>query len=329
MAEHGGNSDEAAKAYGMTPEQMYDLSTGISPIAYDMVLPSSSHYQKLPMTSALDDLYKAARGAYQVPTHAAICCGAGSQSLLGMLPNVMAGSEIVWCREPTYNEHRYRWEKAGHQVDGGDSCPDDAKIIILGQPNNPDGRLWKHDEIAHYHAMMAERNGLLIIDEAFVDAMPEHSYMPHAGDDNLVILRSVGKFYGLAGIRVGFAIGGKEIIAKLADDIGPWPISQPAIDIALTALSDHEWQISHSKRLYELSSKLVEILAGAGFTIVAQQPLFVTIQDESIYEFHDHLARHGFWTRIYQNYPSMMRLGLISQQTGLSRFASVVSRWQK
>lgn len=73
MAEHGGNSDEAAKAYGMTPEQMYDLSTGISPIAYDMVLPSSSHYQKLPMASALDDLYKAARGAYQVPTHAAIC----------------------------------------------------------------------------------------------------------------------------------------------------------------------------------------------------------------------------------------------------------------
>ena len=148
----------------------------------------------------------------------------------------MAGSEIVWCREPTYNEHRYRWEKAGHQVDGGDSCPDDAKIIILGQPNNPDGRLWEHDDIADYHAMMAQRNGLLIIDEAFVDAMPEHSYMPHAGDDNLVILRSVGKFYGLAGIRVGFAIGGKGIIRFQNQ-----PLHLATCQVSFASLHRHIW----------------------------------------------------------------------------------------
>lgn len=326
MAEHGGNLDEAAQAYGFEPGMMHDLSTGIAPMSYQMPLPASDAYQALPLASDMEALCKVARACYRVPDAASLCVGGGSQALLAALPYLFA-SCLVWCPEPTYNEHHYRWEKASHQVDGGLSCPQEAKIIILGQPNNPTGRLWQADEIARYLAHVKQCDGLLIIDEAFVDIMPEHSSCQIAGDEALVILRSVGKFYGLAGLRVGFAIGGANFIARLQDEIGPWPVSQPALLVAKTALADKDWQARHLAKLQEICDWQSDVLAKAGFEIITSMALFITIRHKRMAAFHHHLASHGYWTRIYQNDKQMMRLGLLAPDCDRQQFESLLSDW--
>lgn len=328
MTEHGGNSDEAAQRYGLSRDQMCDLSTAISPIAYQMALPDSNAYQALPMAEDMAQLYAAARQYYKVPETAAICGGAGSQSLLSALPHLMAPRQ-VWCPEPTYNEHRYRWEKAGHKVSGAAKCPKEARVIILVQPNNPTGRVWQHYEIAAYLSQMRACEGLLIIDEAFADVMPEISACAHTGEAPLVILRSLGKFFGLAGLRVGFAIGAEGLIDRLADEIGPWPVSQPAMVVAKSALTDTRWQKAHLERLRAKAADMVAILAEAGFTITGHTPLFVTLSDHRIPAFHDYLARHGFWTRIYRSDPTMMRVGLLPDGPKQTEFETVLSGWQK
>ena len=328
MAEHGGNIDEAAKLYGLDRGEIYDLSTGISPIAYDCALPSSAHYQALPLASGLAALCDAARHAYQVPSGAMICAGAGSQALLSALPYLRDVPSLIWCPEPTYNEHRTRWQLARHQVDGGPDCPPQADVIILGQPNNPDGRLWSQEEIAKYLAHVKARGGFLVIDEAFADAYEAASFMAEAGDESLIILRSVGKFYGLAGLRVGFAIGGPLMMEKLTDFIGPWPISGPAQDVACQALRDDAWRQDHQKTLRSLAQDMADILQKAGFTLLAHTPLFITISDPSAHALHHHLAQNGFWTRIYQNHPHLMRFGLLADEEALAKLASVLAQWQ-
>ena len=329
MAEHGGNIDEAAKRYGVNADEMYDLSTGISPIAYDCPLPSSAAYQALPVATKLEALCAAARHAYDVPQHAAICAGAGSQALLSALPYLMDKPRLVWCPEPTYNEHRHRWELAGHHVDGGADCPADADIIILGQPNNPSGRLWSQSEMMGYLAHVKDRGGFLVIDEAFADPVAGASFMAHAGDEALIILRSVGKFYGLAGLRVGFAIGGVSRIESLTDVIGPWPISGPAQDVACQALLDDTWREAHQKRLIVMAQEMHDLMQEVGLTSIAHTPLFVTISHPKAHDLHHYLAQHGFWTRIYQNDKTMLRLGLLADRQAFRKLATHIRQWPK
>jgi len=329
LAEHGGNIDEAAKRFGLKAEEMYDLSTGISPIAYDYPLPSSAHYQALPLSTKLEALCAAARHAYEVPSGAAICAGAGSQALLSGLPYLRQKPSLIWCPEPTYNEHRRRWELANHHVEGGAHCPADADIIILGQPNNPDGRLWSTAEMKDYLAHVKSRAGFLVIDEAFADPLAGASFMAHAGDEALIILRSVGKFYGLAGLRVGFAIGGVSRIQNLADVIGPWPISGPAQDIACQALRDDAWRKAHQNKLIKMAQEMHDLLQDVGLRCIAHTPLFITISHPKAYELHHYLAERGFWTRIYQNDKTMMRLGLLADRSAFDKLAKHLHQWPK
>ncbi|MGC6530211.1 MAG: threonine-phosphate decarboxylase [Candidatus Puniceispirillaceae bacterium] len=328
MAEHGGNLDEAAKRFGFALSQMCDLSTGISPKSYDIALKNSTHYQALPLARLEQQALKAARHAYQVPDQAALTLGAGSQMLLSALPRCMAPAHI-WVPVPSYNEHGYRWEKAGHKVTSEAQCPDAATVMIIGQPNNPDGTLYDGDDVKQLLARAEANKGLLVIDEAFADAMPEVSHMALAGHPNLIILRSVGKFYGLAGLRVGFAIGHDEMIAKLADEIGPWPVATPALDVAIAALSDLAWQDAHRQFLSNHARQLADCLAQAGFEIVAELPLFVTIRHPAIAQFHHYLAKQGYWTRIFSADDQMMRLGLLPEAYDLTAFQQIVTNWQK
>lgn len=327
MAEHGGNLDEAAQLYGKQRADMVDLSTGISPIAYDCALGSSRQFQPLPFASDLARLYEAARVCYQIDKAAAICAGAGSQQLLAHLPRLFRTPQSVWCPGPTYNEHGYRWQKEGHHVTDSQQLDQEASVIILGQPNNPTGRIWGLDEVMAAYDQVRRKQGLLVIDEAFIDALDQTASFASttlAGDDHVVVLRSLGKFYGLAGLRVGFAISGSGLIKRLADDLGPWPVSQPAIDVAITALRDDAWQKAHKAWLCQKANWLADLLAQKGFSITAKVPLFVTITDARVPAFHESLAKAGFWTRIYAQHPEMMRLGLMTEKDEAA-FAKLVA----
>src|SRR6185312_7570020 len=112
-----------------------------------------------------------------------------------------------------------------------------ADLAVVVNPNNPDGR--QHDP-ASLLALLP-RVTRLVIDESFADAVPQASLAAEAGKAGLLVLRSFGKFYGLAGLRLGFVLGSADDISALDAMAGPWPVSGVAIEIGRKALLDRDW----------------------------------------------------------------------------------------
>ena len=209
--EHGGNSDQVAAYFGHNASDMLDLSTGISPRAYPAADVTAQSWNQLPNHSQLNACLAAAQRAYDVPEQLGIMAGAGTQSLLQFIPSLLPRSGVVWIDEPTYNEHRPAWEAAGHQVTTGDANRVNAQSAVIVAPNNPTGK-FAPDTIMTTAKQTAATGGIMLIDGAF--AMPAAAD-PAAGDlldalaafPHVVHIRSFGKFFGMAGLRLGFAIG--------------------------------------------------------------------------------------------------------------------------
>ena len=87
-----------------------------------------------------------------------------------------------------------------------------------------------------HHALLAEHNGWLVVDEAFMDSTPEQSISPDLPLKNLIVLRSVGKFFGLAGIRAGFVLAEEKVLQVMREHFGPWSISAFAREVSLCRL---------------------------------------------------------------------------------------------
>ena len=280
--EHGGNSDQAAAQFGHDANDMLDLSTGISPRAYPAADVTAQSWNQLPSHSQLGTCLAAARHAYHVPEQLGIMAGAGTQSLLQFIPSLLPRSGTVWIDEPTYNEHRPAWEAAGHQVITGGANIVKAQSAVIVAPNNPTGK-FAPDAIMATAKQTAATGGILLIDGAF--AMPAAAD-PAAGDllaalaafPHVVHLRSFGKFFGMAGLRLGFAIGAAASIDKLQGCVGPWAVSSVALDIGSTALNDSAWQAQHGQFLRQQTEQLQMVLTRANLTIIGGTTLFQTIQ---------------------------------------------------
>ena len=327
---HGGNCDEAASHYGYQPDEMTDLSTGISPICYPLPasLPNVADWQALPRSLDEERLMSAARRAYCVSGAAGLCLGPGSQSLLRAVPRLMEKPCCVWISEPTYSEHALAWQQAGHQVIPSSQMPKDAVCAVLVNPNNPDGRLYDTKMLKELCAGLAEKGGFLLLDEAFIDCAPELSLMPLAGQKGLIILRSLGKFFGLAGLRVGFAMGHPEDIEKLRCDIGPWPVATPSLLAATCALDDHKWIASHRLELAVLSQQMRDLLEAYRLDIVGQTGLFVTVCDNDALALHDRLARDAMWVRAFSYAPKWIRFGLTADKAIFQKLEACLLKWR-
>lgn len=320
MLDHGGNLDLACKLFGGQPEDWIDLSTGINRKPYPVGELQPRSWTALPSRAEIETLDEAARSAYD--TTAPVLALAGAQAAIQSLP-WLAGRGRVRILAPTYNEYAPTLKAGGWQVEeAGDlDALAGADLAVVVNPNNPDGR--QHDRAALL--ALASRVGRLVVDESFADAVPDMSLASDAGRTGLLVLRSFGKFYGLAGLRLGFVLGNEADVAALAAMAGPWPISGPAIEIGRRALLDRAWTKATRARLTGEAERLDDLARGAGWNLVGGMPLFRLYETANAVVAQERLARAKIWSRIFGNRPGWLRLGLPGDESEWTRLAVALS----
>lgn len=303
--DHGGNLDAAIASFGGRPDEWIDLSTGINRMAFPMPELTSLIWQRLPTRSDFDRLIVQARRTYA--TDAAVLPVAGAQSAIQLIPRLFPQGRAA-VLGPTYNEHRASLEAQGWSVREVARLDDlaGADLAIVVNPNNPDGRLHQKDALLD----LATRVGRLVVDESFIDATSELSLAPVADDRRLIVLRSFGKFYGLAGARLGFVIGGGEDVARLAELAGPWNVSGAAIEIGRIALADTHWAAETAARLRSDAHRMDKLAERAGFGLVGGTVLFRLYDCADASAIQARLAESGVWSRIFPWSKGFVRLGL-------------------
>jgi cobalamin biosynthesis protein CobC len=322
---HGGDLSEAVAQFGGAPECWLDLSTGINPWAYPVPALPARSWQQLPERAAERDLIDAARGAYRVPAGVDIAIAAGTQALIQILPHVMTGGAVA-IAGPTYAEHAAAFARAGRKVlpVGLDTLPSGVTHAVVVNPNNPDGRITHLDVITKAARELSRFGGALIVDEAFADVAPDCSAIPLCLDLPIVVLRSFGKFFGLAGLRLGFAIARRDLVAEIADALGPWPVSGPALAIGRAALSDQDWIAVTRARLAHQADKLDAVLRAADIAIVGGTSLFRLARHRDARAIHVRLAQQQIWTRRFDHAGDLLRFGLPGDDIALQRLAAAL-----
>jgi len=315
--EHGGNLSYASRRHGEPASGWLDLSTGINPVPFPAPPVPPEALAHLPDRDALNALLAVARAAYGLPATAAIAAAPGSEAALRLLPAI-APPGTVAIVAPAYTSHADAWRAAGRIVlaaNSIDEIPDNASIAVVGNPNNPDGRLYAPGQLVALATRLGERGGFLVVDEAFADTAPATSLMPVLdGKLPAVVLRSIGKFYGLAGLRLGFVAGIDTIVGRLASLLGDWPVSGPAIAVARAALADTDWQAATRERLKQDMDRLQNIVDRHGLNAIGGTDLFLLVEDGDAAALHRRLAERGIWTRIFAYQARWLRLGLPPDQ---------------
>jgi cobalamin biosynthetic protein CobC len=320
MPEHGGNLDVAVQRFGGKPRGWIDLSTGINRQPYPVGELPANCWSALPSRSDIQSLHMIAQKAYG--TTAPILATHGAQAAIQSLPH-LASPGRVRILGPTYNEYAVVFSSKGWEVTEISDLDAlaGADIAVLANPNNPDGKRYEPNQLL----ALLPRVGRLVVDESFVDAVPELSLAPHAGKPGLLILRSFGKFFGLAGLRLGFAIGCEADIAALTAMAGPWPVSGAAIDIGSRALSDRAWAETTSSCLARDSLRLDAAVAPLGWTLVGGTPLFRLFEVGDAKLAQDKLARARIWSRVFPERPGWLRLGLPGNEAEWARLSAALS----
>lgn len=293
--DHGGGLDAAVSNYGGTRASWLDLSTGINPVPYPLPTLTDDAWTALPDHAAFTRLEAAARAFWDIPKTADVLAVPGASAAIARIP-ALAKAGAVAIPGPTYNEHAAAFAQAGWFVGetGLDAC-------VAVHPNNPDGRMWQADEL---------RTPLRIIDESFCDVTPTQSLIAEAAQPGTVILKSFGKFWGLAGLRLGFVIGDPALIAQLRDAVGPWQVSGPALQIGAEALSDFAWAEETRDRLKADAARLDALMTGMGALNIGGTSLFRLYEVADAQAAQEHLAQAHIWSRIFPYADNWLRLGL-------------------
>lgn len=324
---HGGRLDDAVNRFGGKREKWIDLSTGINPFTYPIPEFSKRQWADLPDEVAEQSAMDAVRQAYGVDETAQISLAPGSQLHIQLLPYLFKPQPVAVVGF-TYQEHGVCWRRAGHDVfvtDGLESAEATARIIIVVNPNNPDGRIYSRDELIGLSRRLGAKGGLLVVDESFGDVAPNSSVADEAGRDGLFVLRSLGKFYGLGGVRFGAGLGTRLTVERIDEMIGPWAVSGPALAIAADALSNSGWRKRMVKKLTDQREKLEQILIDNGLEIVGGTGLFVLARHGRAQELFEHLAHDHILTRSFPGKPEWLRFGLPSSKTALARLEKTLS----
>jgi cobalamin biosynthesis protein CobC len=309
---HGGELGAARRLFPGAPEPFVDLSTGINPIPYPLPFFPAELFARLPQPDVLAVLASIAATAYGAPSAAHVVPAPGTQILLPLVAGlVRPGRAMVLA--PTYSEHARAAALAGHAVAEAATIGDlaDATLAVVTNPNNPDGRLVGKDDLIAVAKKLQARGGVLVVDEAFMDVAPAgFSLAAEVSRGNIVVLRSFGKFFGLAGLRLGFAIAAPPLAGRLAALLGPWAVSAPALATGAQALADQSWIESTRRRLAQAAVRLDRILTGCGLDIVGGTALFRLARSEVAGELFHHLGRAGILTRVFPDHAEWLRFGL-------------------
>lgn len=327
MLDHGGRLREAAAQYEIPLADWLDLSTGINPCGWPVPALPQEVWQRLPEPG--DGLETAAAAYYGNDNLLPV---AGSQAAIQLLPMLLPRAAVA-CISPLYSEHPQAWQRAGHKVRFLQNAllpralAAATPYVLLCNPNNPTADRHPRELVLDAAAQLKKRGGHLIVDEAFIDPTPEQSVTPLAGTaeaPNLIVLRSLGKFFGLAGARVGFLFAGRELLGRLGESLGPWSVSGPGRAAARLALQDTAWQAAARQQLSADSERLRQLLAPLGE--VKATPLFVTLTSAQAGELHEHLARRGILTRRFDQQP-LLRCGMPGDDAGWQRLMIALGEW--
>ena len=315
---HGGDLGEVERRFPDAARPWIDLSTGINPIAYPVPSLAAESWARLPSRSDEQALLAAAAKRYGVRDPATIVAAPGTQALIQLLPQLFPKLRVMIVG-PTYEEHEVSWRRHGHDVttveDFGQT--DGAEAVIVVNPDNPTGRLLTTNELR-------ARKATLIVDEAFIDFLPASASLAADLPRNAIVLRSFGKAYGLAGLRLGFAIAEPDIAARLREELGPWAVSGPALAIGRAALADKAWLAAAAARLERDGKRLDEMLIAAGFTLLGGTPLFRLARHADAAGMVQRLGRHGIHVRSFFLEPDRLRFGLPGNDAAFDRLAAVL-----
>lgn len=308
MLEHGGALRIAVARYGLPLGDWLDLSTGINPNGWPTPIIPPAVWQRLPEP---DDGLETAAAAYYGTSR--LLPVAGSQAAIQALPLLRAPCR-VGVLHPGYAEHAHAWRRNGHQVELApvealDAMADRLDVLALVHPNNPTAARFPLHLLLDWRARLAARGGWLVVDEAFMDATPAESLAGYADLPGLIVLRSLGKFFGLAGARVGFVLAESALLERLQEQLGPWSLSGPSRWVATQALADDLWQQQNRVELSRRSGRLAELLKRQSLPVAGGTGLFQWIPLPEAAFWQDALARRGILVRHFADPPGL-RFGL-------------------
>jgi cobalamin biosynthetic protein CobC len=323
LLDHGGRLLTAAKQYGIPITDWLDLSTGINPNGWPVPEIPASCWQRLP--EADDGLLPAARQYYQCEDLLAV---AGSQAAIQTLPLLRSFSK-VGVLHPAYAEHAACWRKVGHQIvtltsETIEQTLHALDVLIIINPNNPTGVTFSKTQLLTWHETLQAKGGWLIVDEAFIDANPEQSLTSLPARTGLIILRSIGKFFGLAGIRCGFVCAEPSLLNTLDERLGVWPLSHASRHVATLALLDKTWQQQTCLALASQSQRLHDLLTAYQLKPAGGNALFQWCETENAASIHVQLAKSGILTRLFSK-PQSLRFGLPKDESQWQRLEQVLA----
>ncbi|MDX3977569.1 threonine-phosphate decarboxylase CobD [Shinella sp.] len=324
---HGGGIAAAAARYGGRPEDWLDLSTGINPIPAILPEVDIAAWHRLPDRHRQDETRAAAARYYGTPNALPLPVP-GTQSVIQLLPRLVAAGRRAAVFAPTYGEYARVLDNAGVPVDRVSSPTEVTgahSLVIVVNPNNPDGRLFSRETLLDLHARVAGEGGLLVVDEAFGDMRPETCIAPYAGDGRpgLLVFRSFGKFFGLAGLRLGFVIGETAVVERIEDGLGPWAVSGPALTIATRLMGSDTAAVGRS--IAARKAALDAVLTGAGLAVVGGTDLFSLVEHAGAATLHEALCRRHTLVRPFDYNPHWLRFGLTPDVAGDARLAAALA----
>lgn len=324
MLEHGGRLRAAAQQYGIALPDWLDLSTGLAPWPFAFPAVPASAWQRLPEED--DGLAALAAQRYHAQSVLPV---AGAQAAIQQLPQLRHAGSRVGVLTPCYAEHAHAWQCAGHQVlelqdDAVESALDALDVLLLVNPNNPTGRVFAPQQLLDWHARLAARGGWLVVDEAFIDATPELSLAAHSHLPGLIVLRSFGKFYGLAGLRLGFVLAEPSLLNELQERLGPWAVSGPARWVGAACLADEAAHHAQRLRLQQASQRLADLLAEHGLPAHGGCALFQWLLTPQAAALYGYFAQRGILLRHFSQ-PQSLRFGLPASEADWQRLHAALT----
>ncbi len=321
---HGGQLGLARRLFPDAPEPFLDLSTGINPHAYALPELPAAAFARLPEPEEVAALEAQAARAYRVASPEMVVAAPGTQALIQLLPRVFPLPAVA-VLGPTYAEHARAWQMAGARVMSAGSLAELAAApgAVLCNPNNPDGRRWPAAAL-----LAAAPRRLLVVDEAFVDLEEDAdrlSLAPMLPQPGVVVLRSFGKTFGLAGLRLGFALAAPTAATALRAALGPWAVSGPAIAAGRAALADTAWRDAMRERLRREAAALDGCLAAAGLQVLGGTMLFRLAAGDRAPQLFERLGRAGILVRRFSEQPRWLRFGLPDTANAWARLRAALA----
>ncbi|MER8845559.1 MULTISPECIES: threonine-phosphate decarboxylase CobD [Mesorhizobium] len=327
--DHGGSLGRARALFPNAVLPFVDLSTGINPHSYPLFdLPATSLW-RLPEAARGRELIEIAANIYGAPSPASVVAAPGTQILLPRVASLVRPGKAM-VLGPTYAEHARAAAIAGHDVvEASDFATlAEADLAIIVNPNNPDGRIIERDRLLVLAAGLRAKGGLLVVDEAFMDVGPrEHGLAGDVGQGGIVVLRSFGKFFGLAGLRLGFALADTPTAERLDMQFGPWAVAGPALEYGIRALADLDWQDAMRASLAEATGRLDALFSRFGVPVAGGTTLFRYLSLPDASGLFSGLGQSGILLRHFSERPHALRAGLPGSEEEWRRLESALADW--